>query len=152
MPRSTPSAIPQTSAASSPSSITFGDLLKQLRKRAGMMQAELGALVGLSLAHISHLEKNQRLPAVKAITEKFIAALDLQDDPRTAMRLIKLAATARGERPPTSITLTREMREIVTEETDIYQTTPPAQPTQLIGRDKKSTRLPTASLIMRVAC
>lgn len=116
-------------------SLTFGHLLKQLRKRAGITQAELGTLVGLSLAHISHLEKNQRLPDIKAVMEKFIVALDLQDDPRTAIHLIELAAATRGEKPPTSITLTRETRQIITEEIDHYQLRLPIQPTQLIGRD-----------------
>lgn len=54
---------------------TFGDLLKQLRKRAGLTQRELAAAVGYSLPFISNLELNQRLPDVGVIVQSFIPAL-----------------------------------------------------------------------------
>lgn len=39
---------------------TFGDLLKFLRRRAGLTQRELSIAVGYSHAQISRLELNQR--------------------------------------------------------------------------------------------
>ncbi|MFN8493412.1 MAG: helix-turn-helix domain-containing protein [Caldilineaceae bacterium] len=82
------------------SSLTFGALLQQLRRRAGMTQTDLAAAVDFSVSHISNLEKNQRLPAVTLVLEKFVPALGLQDEPRTAQQLLELAAIARGERLP----------------------------------------------------
>jgi transcriptional regulator with XRE-family HTH domain len=85
----------------------FGVLLKQLRKRAGMTQGDLAAALGYSIALISSLEKAQRRPDLQAVTERFIPALGLQDDPHLAATLIEQAALARGERLPAEITLPR---------------------------------------------
>ena len=63
------------------STLTFGALLQQLRRRAGMTQSDLAAAVDFSVSHISNLEKNQRLPAVALVLEKFVPALGLQDEP-----------------------------------------------------------------------
>jgi transcriptional regulator with XRE-family HTH domain len=90
--------------------VTFGDLLKQLRKRAGMTQAGLAAAVGYSVPFISNLELNQRLPDVQVIVQHFVPALGLQEEPHLAARLVELAAAARGERPPAGLALKRETR------------------------------------------
>ena len=92
---------------------TFGDLLKQLRRRVGMTQAELAAAVNLSVAQVSRLEKNERLPHLDAVAQQFVPALGLQDEPRLVRRLLELAARARGEQVPAAITLTRESRYVV---------------------------------------
>ena len=60
---------------------TFGDLLKQLRKRAGMTQGDLAAAVGYSVSFVSVLEQNRRLPDVEAVIQIFVPALGLQDEP-----------------------------------------------------------------------
>ncbi len=78
----------------------FGDLLKQLRKRAGMTQGDLAAALGYSIALISALERNQRLPDLDAVIQRYIAALTLQEEPHLAVQLVEAAARARGERPP----------------------------------------------------
>jgi len=83
-----------------PATPSFGDLLRQLRRRAGLTQGELAARVGYSTAQISRLEQNERLPAVATIAATFVPALALGDAPHLAQRLIELAALARGERPP----------------------------------------------------
>jgi len=80
---------------------TFGALLKQLRKRAGMTQRDLAAALGYSDSLISGLEKAQRQPDVETVRSHFIPALGLQDDHAMAVRLLECAAAARGERPPT---------------------------------------------------
>ncbi len=76
---------------------TFGDLLKYLRRRAGLTQRELSIAVGYSHAQISRLELNQRLPDLATISARFIQPLDLEDEPETVTRLLDLAANVRRE-------------------------------------------------------
>jgi WD40 repeat protein/transcriptional regulator with XRE-family HTH domain len=81
---------------------TFGDLLKYLRRRVGLTQRELSIAVGYSHAQISRLELNQRLPDLATITALFIPALDLEEEPQAAARLVELAAAMRREDAPAS--------------------------------------------------
>ena len=90
-------------------SATFGDLLRQLRRRAGLTQRELALLVGFSISQISLLEKNQRLPDLQLINDKFASALGLAREPHLRQRLLELAASARGERPPLVMHLQRTL-------------------------------------------
>lgn len=119
---------------------TFGDLLRQLRRRAGMTQSDLAAAVGFSEAQISRLEKNLRLPNLEVIATVFVAALGLQEEPQVALRLVELAALARGEKPPTTLTIQREVRQIAAEEIhrEIHAVPGhlPIPPTPLIGREQ----------------
>jgi transcriptional regulator with XRE-family HTH domain len=78
-----------------PSPSTFGDLLRQLRKRAGMTQGDLAAAVGYSVSFVCDLERNRRLPAVAVILQQFIPALGLQEEAGFATHLVELAARAR---------------------------------------------------------
>ncbi len=48
---------------------SFGDLLKQLRKRAGMTQSDLAAALGYSISLICALEQNRRLPEREAVLQ-----------------------------------------------------------------------------------
>ncbi|HEU5099000.1 MAG TPA: helix-turn-helix domain-containing protein, partial [Roseiflexaceae bacterium] len=98
MPRTTPSS-PDVFA-------TFGDLLRYLRRRARLSQRELAIEVGYSEAYISRLEANQRPPDISTLLALFVPALDLEDQPELAARLIELGTAARGERPPRSVTVT----------------------------------------------
>ena len=77
---------------------TFGDLLVHLRKRARLTQEELGRAVGYSRTQITLLEKNLRSPLVEAVMALFIPALDLDEAPLMAQRLIDLAAKTRKPR------------------------------------------------------
>src|SRR5258708_2415354 len=61
---------------------TFGDLLKFLRRRAGLTQRELSIAVGYSGPQVSRLEQNLRLPALAMIGARFVPALDLDAQPR----------------------------------------------------------------------
>ncbi len=70
---------------------TFGDLLRFLRKRAGLTQGELGAAAGYSVSFISTLESGQRRPDPTAIVHRFVPALRLEGEPALAARLIELA-------------------------------------------------------------
>ncbi|MFN8488784.1 MAG: helix-turn-helix domain-containing protein [Caldilineaceae bacterium] len=120
-----------------PTATTFGDLLRQLRRRAGLTQGELAALVGFSVAQISRLEQNERLPDLSVLAEKFAPALALQEEPRLAQRLLELAAVARGERPPTAIQVTRTVQTSIHEEVLEGDSHLPAPPTTLIGREQE---------------
>ncbi|MFZ5909645.1 MAG: AAA family ATPase [Chloroflexota bacterium] len=79
---------------------TFGDLLKYLRRRAGLTQRELSIAVGYSDAQISRLEQNERLPDLATLTARFIPVLRAEDQPEVAARLMELAATVRREDAP----------------------------------------------------
>ena len=120
---------------------TFGLLLRQLRKRAGMTQGDLAAALGYSVALISSLEKAQRRPDLTAVTERFIPALGLQADPHLAASLIKQAALARGERLPATNTWQRTTQVAVQEERMASIPTLPALPTALIGRTVEVNQL-----------
>jgi hypothetical protein len=79
---------------------TFGDLLRFLRRRAGITQLELSIEVGYSDAQISRLEQNLRMPDIPTIEARFVPALDLQDEPQAVSRLLDLAANVRREDAP----------------------------------------------------
>jgi WD40 repeat protein len=81
---------------------TFGDLLKFLRRRAGLTQRELSIAVGYSDAQISRLEQNERLPDVATISARFLPILLLEDQPQVANRLLELASAVRREDAPAS--------------------------------------------------
>jgi WD40 repeat protein/transcriptional regulator with XRE-family HTH domain len=79
---------------------TFGDLLKYLRRRAGLTQRELSVAVGYSDAMICRLEQNQRLPDIATLTARFVPALGASEEPAVAARLVELAAAVRREDAP----------------------------------------------------
>ncbi len=79
---------------------SFGDLLKYLRRRTGLTQREISIAVGYSHAQISRLELNQRAPDLATITARFIPALDLEDEPEVAARLLELAASTPERESP----------------------------------------------------
>jgi WD40 repeat protein len=79
---------------------TFGDLLKYLRRRAGLTQLELSIAVGYSDSMISRLEQNQRLPDLATLKARFVPVLGMEDEPDLARRLLELAATVRREDAP----------------------------------------------------
>jgi transcriptional regulator with XRE-family HTH domain len=54
--------VPRPSAVTPDQFTTFGELLKFLRRRAGLTQRELSIAVGYSESQISRLEQNQRPP------------------------------------------------------------------------------------------
>lgn len=113
-------------------SLSFGVFLRQMRKRAGMTQSDLAAAVGYSVSFISSLEKESRQPDMATVAQHFVPALGLQDDPHLAVRLVELAAAARGERSPAPITSARHSH--ITHSHD-ERTCLPTPPTPLLGRE-----------------
>jgi WD40 repeat protein/transcriptional regulator with XRE-family HTH domain len=79
---------------------TFGDLLKYLRRRAGLTQRKLSMAVNYSDTQISRLEQNERMPDLATLTARFLPALRIDDQPEVAKRLLELAARVRREDAP----------------------------------------------------
>ncbi len=124
---------------------TFGDLLKYLRQRERLTQRELGLAVGYGEAQINRLERNTRLPDVSLVAAQFIAALRLQRDPLAAARLVELAAHARGEAVPASLSFTRTTQHKLVEDFGLSpvtrRTNLSAQTTSFIGREDEVAEL-----------
>jgi predicted ATPase/transcriptional regulator with XRE-family HTH domain len=114
--------------------LSFGVLLKQLRKRAGMTQRDLAAALNYSDSLISSLENAQRLPDLHAVMTRFIPALGLQDDPTTATRLIEQAARACGERPGDLVTLHHATHAMLHDESAARAVQLLSSSNELIGR------------------
>src|ERR671918_1870591 len=79
---------------------TFGDLLRYLRRAAGLTQLELSVQVGYSHAQISRLEQNLRMPDIPTVEARFVPALGLENQPKVIARLLDLAASVRREDAP----------------------------------------------------
>jgi len=131
-----------------PSSVmldSFGDLLKYLRRRAQLTQRELAIAVGYSEAHLSRLEKNQRLPDLATLAALFIPALGLEEEPEIISRLLELAAISRGESLPSGgkFTVTQSVSEELAEtvETIEVPSNLPLQLTSFIGRETEIKEL-----------
>jgi WD40 repeat protein/transcriptional regulator with XRE-family HTH domain len=92
-----PTSIPQSTLEKF---TTFGDLLRFLRRHAGITQLELSIAVGYSTAQICRLEQNLRLPDPPTIEARFVPALYLEDEPKAVARLMELAANVRREDAP----------------------------------------------------
>ncbi|RLT36719.1 MAG: NACHT domain-containing protein [Chloroflexi bacterium] len=120
---------------------SFGDLLKQLRKRAGMTQSDLAAALGYSISSICALEQNRRLPGLEAVLQAYLPALSLQDEPHLSAQLLELAAASRGERLPPSLTIQRQRRVTLVEEVEELAQHLPLPPTPLIGRGQEVKQL-----------
>jgi predicted ATPase len=76
--------------------VSFGDMLRYLRRRARLTQSELAIAVGYGREQITKLENNQRLPDLTAVKALFVPALDLDDRPDLIERLLQLAEATRA--------------------------------------------------------
>lgn len=121
--------------------ISFGVLLRTLRKRVGMTQGDLAAAVGYSIASISALEQERRLPDVEFVVQRLLPTLAIGDAPQLATLLVELAAASRGERPPTTITIQRAAQVVIQEEVIEQPGRLPTLPTALIGRTAQVRQL-----------
>jgi predicted ATPase/transcriptional regulator with XRE-family HTH domain len=124
-----------------PAPLTFGPLLRYLRKQAGMTQGDLAAALGYSTSLISSLETGDRLPDLEAVRTRFAAALGLQDDPQRAFALIEQATLARGSSLPDTPTPLPRPHLPFTQRQDDNNVHLPALPTLLIGRTNEVNQL-----------
>src|SRR5262245_18301002 len=118
--------MPKSTTLISPSSFDrFGDLLKYLRRRAGLSQRDLSIADGYSESQISRFESGHHPPSTPTLTARFVPALHIADESETVARLLELAKTARGEAGllPTTIV------------TSLPQHNLPLQLTSFIGRE-----------------
>jgi predicted ATPase/transcriptional regulator with XRE-family HTH domain len=122
---------------------TFGPFLRYLRKRAQLTQRDLGAAVGYSVAQISLLENDQRLPDLTTLAALFIPALNVQDEPQSTARLLELAAASRGADEPT--VQTRITRRAIIAEEIVESTTPFQSPISNIQHPTSNFQLPTSN-------
>ena len=131
---------------------TFGDLLKRLRKRAGMTQDDLAAAIGYSRSLVGALERNERLPDVAVVIQTYLPALGLQEEPLLAAQLVEPAAMARGERPPSSFTLERERHPVITQEGKMRRIVSPSHQRKSSGATRRSTTSAIACWGTTAAC
>jgi predicted ATPase len=117
----------------SPQFDSFGELLRHLRKRAGLTQRDLGQAVGYSEAHIARLESGIRLPDVAVVKGAFVEALDLMHQPALAAQLVALAQAAH-EKPATAGPATPAINPAA-------KGNLPAPATRLIGRENEVAAL-----------
>src|SRR5262245_20539066 len=80
-----------SSASLLESFVSFGDMLRYLRRRARLTQSELAIAVGYSREQITKLENNQRLPDLTVVKALFVPALDLEERPELLERFRQLA-------------------------------------------------------------
>src|SRR5579862_697807 len=81
---------------------TFGELLRYLRRRAGLTQTQLSIAVGYSDAQISRLEQNLRLPNLATVQARFLPVLRLKHEMAATERLLQLAQQAQQQRADSS--------------------------------------------------
>ena len=120
---------------------TFGHLLKQMRKRAGMTQGDLASAVGYSISFVCALEQNRRLPDVETVLHTFVPALGLQEEPFFATRLVESAVIIRGERPRVTVTIKRKTQVVVSNKIVQPATHLPEAATELVGREQEVSSL-----------
>ncbi|MEO7206940.1 MAG: helix-turn-helix domain-containing protein [Steroidobacteraceae bacterium] len=77
---------------------TFGELLRYLRRRAGLTQTELSIAVGYSDAQISGLEQNVRLSNLASVQARFLPVLRLKSEPAARERLLQHVLQAQQQR------------------------------------------------------
>ncbi len=85
--------------------VTFGELLRYLRRRAGLTQTDLSIAVGYSDAQISRLEQNLRFPNLATVQARFLPALRLKNETAAMERLLQLAQNAQQQRASPELAL-----------------------------------------------
>jgi predicted ATPase len=78
-------------------------MLRYLRRRARLTQADLGVAVGYSDAQICRLETGRRPPDLTTLIALFFPALEVDPQSELAQRLLALAAAARVDQEPVAI-------------------------------------------------
>jgi predicted ATPase/DNA-binding XRE family transcriptional regulator len=114
---------------------TFGELLRHLRRRAGMTQRNLGQATGYSEAQIARLEGGSRLPDVVAVKGVFVEAFDLKREPALAAQLVMLAQAARDAAVDSHADVPTLLQEASVMSNHVTVGNLPAPATTLIGRE-----------------
>jgi len=91
--------MPRTSVVTPEKFVTFGELLRFLRRKADLTQRELSIAVGYSESQISRLEQNERAPEEATLAARFVPALYIEDEPQWVERLLELGVATRAHAP-----------------------------------------------------
>jgi transcriptional regulator with XRE-family HTH domain len=75
----TPSQAPGVLPERGDASLTFGDVLRELRVARGVSQAQLASRAGMDRSYVNRLEAGERGAPAPAATEALARALDLSD-------------------------------------------------------------------------
>lgn len=81
----------------------FGAMLRYLRRRAQLTQAELARAVGYSREHLARLELGQRQPDAVVVTALFLSALGIEAEQELAAQLVQLARNVAPQTHPENI-------------------------------------------------
>ncbi len=112
---------------------TFGEMLRFLRHRSQLTQAELGIALGYSAAMVTRLENGERMPDVALVKLLYPEALGIAHDPVLVAQLIELAAIAReGD---------RQSNLLQVEVAPVPVNNLPRQLTKFIGRRKELSQV-----------
>lgn len=111
---------------------TIGDLLRYLRKRAGLTQRELAAQVGYHYAHLNRIENNQRLPNEATLLAQFVPALSLEDQSKWVQRMLQLRKEAESVQLPPQEQVSSQL---------IERHYVPSLPIALLGREQEFAQL-----------
>ncbi len=109
---------------------TFGELLKYLRRKAGLTQRELAIAVGYSESQISRLEKNERAPDDATLAARFLPALYIEEQPEWAAKFLDLGAATHSSSRQNDL-------QIVADEIKPANHNLPIRLTSFIGREKE---------------
>jgi predicted ATPase len=126
--------MPRTSALTPEKFTTFGELLRFLRRKAGLTQRELAIAVGYSDSQMSRLEQNARIPEEAMLAARFVPALYIEDEPQWVARLLELGAATRSRTSDVE-----ELQPIAEAKPTPHNL--PIQLTSFIGREKEITEI-----------
>jgi predicted ATPase/DNA-binding XRE family transcriptional regulator len=129
----------------SPSSfLSFGELLRFLRKRAELSQRELALHVGYHYSYMSRVENNEYVPDPAVLMSRFIPALGLEKEPAWTKRLLELAKVGEKQtvtHPPNKPTLVEPTADSLPTDFDPLLGLFPVSLTPLLGRQNEVTSL-----------
>lgn len=109
---------------------TFGELLRFLRRKAGLTQRELAIAVGYSESQISRLEKNERTPDDSTLAARFVPALYIEEQNEWVSRFLDLGSNSHSSSRQND-------SQIVVDEIKTASHNLPIRLTSFIGREKE---------------
>jgi len=122
--------MPRTSVVKPENFTTFGELLRFLRRKAGLTQRKLATEVGYSESQISRLEQNERVPDNATLAVRFVPALSLEGQPEWVSRFLELGSSAHS-------TMVQAETQSTSEPVKPVLNNLPIQLTNFFGREKE---------------
>jgi len=116
---------------------TFGELLRYLRRKAGLTQRELAIAVGYSESQISRLEQNERAPDESTLAARFVPALYIEEQTEWVSKFLDLGST-------THSSARQNDGQAIAEDIKLANHNLPIQLTNFIGREKEINEIKRA--------